>query len=257
VTEAFAAGDIETTDDPGSVAGYVEDEIEAAVTIAREEYDELTFNTAIREAQSLVGTLRQYRDYTAVDAAVFERGLETAVKLLAPVAPHVCEELWETLDREGFVVDAAWPDAAADRETVEKRRRLVENTREDVREISDVAGIDDPERIDIVVTPNWKYEALGIAIDSDAPNVIGELMQHEEIKRHGDDAAAYGQDLQENREALQRTLDPDTELAALEAAAWLVEREFDADVQVLAAEAADDEVAGRAEPGRPAIDIEE
>ena len=257
VTEAFAAGDIETTDDPGSVTGYVEDEIEAAVTIAREEYDELTFNTAIREAQSLVGTLRQYRDYTAVDAAVFERGLETAVKLLAPVAPHVCEELWETLDREGFVVDADWPDAAADRETVEKRRRLVENTREDVREISDVAGIDDPERIDIVVTPNWKYEALGIAIDSDAPNVIGELMQHEEIKRHGDDAAAYGQDLQENREALQRTLDPDTELAALEAAAWLVEREFDADVQVLAAEEADDEVAGRAEPGRPAIDIEE
>jgi leucyl-tRNA synthetase len=81
-------------------------------------------------------------------------------------------------------------------------------------------------------------------------------MQHDDIKRHGDDAAAYGQDLQENREALQRTLDPDTEFEALEAAAWLVEREFDADVRVLTAEEADD-VAGKAEPGRPAIDIEE
>jgi leucyl-tRNA synthetase len=257
VTEAFAAGEIDTTDDPGSVTGYVEGEIEAAVTIAGEEYDELTFNTALREAQSLVGTLRQYRDYTAVDPAVFERGLETAVKLLAPVTPHVCEELWETLDREGFAVDADWPDAEADRETVEKRRRLVENTREDVREISDVAGIDDPERIDIVVTPDWKYEALNVAIDSDAPNVIGELMQHDDIKRHGDDAASYGQDLQENREALQRTLDPDTEFEALEAAAWLVEREFDSNVRVLTTEEADGEVAGRAEPGRPAIDIVE
>jgi len=257
VTEAFAAGEIDTTDDPGSVTGYVEGEIEAAVTIAGEEYDELTFNTALREAQSLVGTLRQYRDYTAVDPTVFERGLETAVKLLAPVTPHIAEELWEELGYDGFAVDADWPDAEGDRETVEKRRRLVENTREDVREISDVAGIDDPERIDIVVTPDWKYEALNVAIDSDAPNVIGELMQHDDIKRHGDDAASYGQDLQENREALQRTLAPDTEFEALEAAAWLVEREFDADVRVLTVEDADDEVANRAEPGRPAIDIVE
>ena len=29
---------------------------------------------------------------------------------LAPFAPHVCEELWETLGNEGSVCDAQWPE---------------------------------------------------------------------------------------------------------------------------------------------------
>ncbi|CAI48317.1 leucine--tRNA ligase [Natronomonas pharaonis DSM 2160] len=254
---AYAGGDIETAAEADAVAGYIESEREATVAVATEEYEELVFNTAVRQAQSFVGTLRQYRSHTAVHGPTFERGLETALKLLAPVAPHICEELWAELDGDGFIAEAAWPSADVDRETVEKRRRLVENTREDVRQIIDVAGIDDPERVDIVVTPEWKHRALNIAIDSDAPNVISELMQDDDIKRHGDDAAAYGQDLQEEREALQRTLDPETEREALESAAWLVEREFDTEVRVLTAAEADDGVAGDAEPSRPAIDIHE
>ncbi|QLD89739.1 leucine--tRNA ligase [Natronomonas salina] len=258
--ESFASGDLasEAPDDAdAAVAGYVESEIDAAVAVTTEEYDDLTFNAAVREAQGLVNTLRQYREYAAVDPDTFERGLEVAVTLLSPVAPHICEELWDELDRDGFVVDAEWPATDADRDVVARRRRLVENTREDVRQIVDVAGIEDPERIDIVVTPEWKYEAHGIAVESDAPNLIGELMQHDAIKRHGDDAASYGQDLQEEREALQPVLDPETEYEALEAAAWLVEREFDADVRVLTAEEAPDDVAAKAQPSRPAIDISE
>ena len=255
--EDFAAGEVETTDDPDTVADYVESEIDAAVAVAGEEYDDLVFNTALREARDLVGTLRAYHEYTAVDPDVFEHGLSVALRLLAPVTPHICEELWDELGSEGFVVDAEWPATDADRETAERRRLLVENTREDVREISDVAGIDDPERIDIVVTPDWKHEALQVALESDADNLVGELMQREGIKRHGEAAADYGKDLQVEREALTDTLDPGTERAALSAAAWLLEREFDAEVRVLPAEEAPDDVAAKAEPGRPAIDIEE
>ena len=35
--------------------------------------------------------------------------LETALILLAPFAPHICEELWHLLGNEGTVFDAAWP----------------------------------------------------------------------------------------------------------------------------------------------------
>jgi len=120
-----------------------------------------------------VGTLRSYRGHADPHPETYERGLDVAVRLLAPVVPHLAEELWETLDREGFVVEAEWPTATVDRETVERRRRLVANTREDVRDIIvEVAGIEDPERIDVVVAPDWKYDALSIAIDSDADNLI-------------------------------------------------------------------------------------
>ena len=243
--------------DRNEIDDYVADEVDAAVAIAGTEYDDLTFNVALREAQDLVGTLRSYREYAEPHPDTYDRGLNVAIRLLAPVVPHLAEELWETLDREGFVVEADWPTATADRETVERRRRLAANTREDVRDIVEVAGIEDPERIDVVVAPDWKYDALAIAIDSDADNLISELMQESHIREQGDDAASYGQDLQANREALRETLSGDDEYEALRAASWLIEREFDAPVRVERAADADDAVVRKAEPGRPAIDIVE
>jgi leucyl-tRNA synthetase len=260
LVEAYAAGEVATADsdaDRDEIDDYVADETDAAVAIAGAEYDDLTFNVALREAQELVRTLRSYREHADPHPAVFERGVDVAVRLLAPVAPHLAEELWETLGRDGFVAEADWPTASVDRDTVERRRRLVENTREDVRDIVEVAGIDDPERIDVVVAPDWKYDALSIAIDSDADNLISELMAESHIRERGDDAASYGQDLQANREALRETLDGDAEYDALRAAAWLIEREFDAPVRVERAADADAGVVSKAEPGRPAIDIVE
>ncbi|ESS04391.1 MAG: leucyl-tRNA synthetase [uncultured archaeon A07HR67] len=257
LVEGYAAGDVATGADRTTVDDYVADEVDAAVAIAGAEYDDLTFNVALREAQALVGTLRSYREHADPHPEVYERGLDVAVRLLAPVTPHLAEELWETLGRDGFVVAADWPAAAVDRETVERRRRLVKNTREDVRDIVEVAGIDDPERIDVVVAPDWKYDALAIAADSDADNLIGELMAEDHIREQGDAAAAYGQDLQAEREALSETLSGDEEYEALRAAAWLIEREFDAPVVVERAGDADPDTAAQAAPGRPAIDIAE
>ncbi len=243
------------TGEHDAVAAYVESEIDATIAVATEEYESLTFNIALREAQGLVRTLRQYADYTEPHAATFQRGLETAVLLLSPVAPHIAESLYDELGGEGFVVNAAWPESDADRSTAEDRRRLVENTREDVRQIIEVAGIDDPERIDVVVAPEWKYRALEVAVESDAPNVIGELMQIPEIKKQGQAAADYGKDLQAEREALSVGLAVDEEYEALSAAAWLIEREFDAPVRVVHAADADESTVAKATPGRPAIDI--
>ena len=255
MVEAYAATDPDGADD--AVASYVDGEIDATIAIASAEYDDLTFNKALRETQDLVRTLRQYADYTEPHAGTYERGLEAVVRLLAPVAPHLAEELWDELDHEGLVVDAPWPTAEVDREHVRKRRRLVENTREDVRDIVEVAGIEDPQRIDVVVAPDWTYDAVEIAIESDADNLIGELMQRDHIREQGDAAADFGQDLQAEREALERTLGPEEEYAALESAAWLLEREFEAPVDVIRADEADDDVLANAEPGRPAIEIED
>ncbi|MFC4987630.1 leucine--tRNA ligase [Saliphagus infecundisoli] len=251
MVESFVEDDPDGDDD--AVASYVESEIAATVAIATEEYEELTFNRATREAQDLVRTLRQYADYTEPHAETYERGLAAVVRLLAPVAPHLTEELHDELGGEGFVAEADWPDSDADREHAEHRRRLVENTRGDVRDIIEVAGIDDPERIELAVAPDWTYRALEVALESESPNLIGDLMGVEEIREHGDAAADYGQDLQAGREALEPTLAREEERAALESAAWLIEREFDAPVRVVDA----DPDAGDAEPGRPAIEIVE
>ena len=45
-----------------------------------------------------------------VDRQVTKDELKVFIRLLAPFAPHICEELWETLGEQGFVAVADWPE---------------------------------------------------------------------------------------------------------------------------------------------------
>jgi leucyl-tRNA synthetase len=235
---------------------YVEREIDATITNATAEYEAFGFNRAVREIRDLLTLVGHYREHTDPDPDTFERGVVAVVKILDPIAPYLCEELWESLGGEGLLAEATWPTPEATVEDYDRERRLIENTREDVRHIVDVAGIDDPERIEIAVSPLWKHRALEIAMEtSEDENVIGAIMGEEEIRSQGDVAAAYGQDLAEEGRSLSSALSPDRERETLERAAWLIEREFDATVTVGSAADADEDTASTATPGRPAIDI--
>jgi leucyl-tRNA synthetase len=248
----FDADDADTGNRP--VDEYVRREIDATVERAAREYDDFRFNFAVREAKDLVSTLEAYAEYTTPDTDVMERGLRSVVVALSPVAPHLCEELWDELGGEGLVAEAEWIDADAP-EDYEKEARLIENTREDVREIRDVAGIEDVEEVRIVVAPEWKHRALGIALEAE-DDVMGAIMSEDEIREHGDEAASYGGFLQKNHRSLEPELGADREQEALKRAAWLFEKEFDASVVVERAEESKSERASKARPGKPAIEIE-
>ncbi|MDY6764713.1 MAG: leucine--tRNA ligase [Halobacteria archaeon] len=237
------------------VEEYIEREIDVTVASATESYEEFRFNHAVRDIKNLVSTLEQYSDYKDPNRDVFERGLKTAVKMLSPIAPHVCEELWDELDGNTMVAESDWPVAREVDEDYETGKRLVENTRRDVREIRDVAGISEIDRIRIIVAPEWKYRAYEIARETEG-DVMGEIMSNEEIRKHGDEAANYGQYLQRNHKALEDELTPEKEAEYLRQAKWLFEREFKTDIVVESAEESDSERASNARPGKPAIHIQ-
>ena len=64
--------------------------------------ENLRFNTAISQMMICVGAMQK-------QAAVSKESAAKFVKLLAPFAPHICEELWERLGFEGSVAKAQWP----------------------------------------------------------------------------------------------------------------------------------------------------
>jgi leucyl-tRNA synthetase len=254
--EGFAAGDLPTTDaGDRPVDAYLAREVDATIAAATDGYEAFRFNEALREARGLVSLLGQYREYTTPDADTFERGLRTAVRLLAPVAPHVTEECWEHLGGDGLVAEAAWPEPEGEIEGYAAERRLVENTRDDVRDILEVAGIDEPETIEIAVAPEWRHRALEVAIEAD-DDVVGSVMADEELREHGEAAADYAKDLAAEHQALSESLAPEREFDALDRAAWLLDREFDAEI-VLERAIGTGDLADRARPGRPAIEIHE
>lgn len=67
-----------------------------------EDIEEFSYNTSIPAFMIAVGELAQQR-------CTSREVLETLVVLLAPFAPHVCEELWHRLGHETTVCDAEWP----------------------------------------------------------------------------------------------------------------------------------------------------
>ncbi|BAU27150.1 leucyl-tRNA synthetase [Aneurinibacillus soli] len=71
------------------------------------------FNTAISSIMELVNKIYAYPE--TADRGMFAHAIETTVKLLAPFAPHIAEEMWRMIGHEDSVHHQAWPafDASA------------------------------------------------------------------------------------------------------------------------------------------------
>ncbi|MFW5918140.1 MAG: class I tRNA ligase family protein, partial [Haloferacaceae archaeon] len=186
---------------------------------------------------------------------VYRRGLSVLTRLIAPVTPYLGEELWNLLRGEGLVAEADWPTPNQDVSEYTLERSVVETLRDDVRDIFEVAGIDDAEEIEVVVAPDWKYRAYQLARDADETDaLVGQVMQDPEIRAVGEPAQAYVRDLQDRRRQLVPVLAPEEEYDLLERAGWLLRQEFDAAVTVRQADR-EDALARNARPGKPAIQI--
>ncbi|WP_246999634.1 leucine--tRNA ligase [Halosolutus gelatinilyticus] len=230
---------------------YLADEIDRTIAAATDEYERFRFHRAATEIRDLTRLLRRYREYGRPHGEVYRRGLLTLAALIAPMAPHLAEEVWNKLRGEGLVVEADWPEREGVAYGLE--RRLVETTLDDVRDIVDTAAIDDPERIELVVAPTWKYRVVEHYRGADADeSPVGRALADDGVAVDREAVASFVGDLAGYAE-LDRHLSPERERTVLERARWLIADEFDADATVRTP--TDDESAAKARPGKPAIYI--
>jgi len=77
-----------------------------------QDLDKFHFNKAVARLRELTNAME---DFAAAkgDGAVLKEGFEAAVKLLAPMMPHIAEELWQLLGHKNLIVDEKWPVADA------------------------------------------------------------------------------------------------------------------------------------------------
>jgi len=67
------------------------------------DFETLKFNTAIAAMMSLINDFYKKNSVTKGE-------FKTLLLLLNPVAPHITEELWQTLGFEGYVYEQSWPE---------------------------------------------------------------------------------------------------------------------------------------------------
>src|SRR5699024_11802801 len=57
----------------------------------------------------LINEMYKYKELDSRNEAVIKEGIETIVTILAPFAPHIGEELWSMIGKEGSIFDISWP----------------------------------------------------------------------------------------------------------------------------------------------------
>jgi leucyl-tRNA synthetase len=79
-----------------------------AVKAVTEGFEGFRFNAAIAKLYELVTTIRT-NDISVVGSQARRDALELLAGLIAPVTPHLAEECWARLGKDGLIAEAPWP----------------------------------------------------------------------------------------------------------------------------------------------------
>jgi len=58
----------------------------------------------------LINEMYKYKELDTRNDGIIKEGIETIVTILAPFTPHVGEELWQMIGKEGSIFDISWPE---------------------------------------------------------------------------------------------------------------------------------------------------
>ena len=100
------------TDEEG-YSSDLETKMHQTIKKVSQDFESLKFNTAIAAMMALINEFTR-------KGSVTKGEYKTLLLLLNPVAPHITEELWQTIGESGFVYQQSWP--------VYEEEKTVENT---------------------------------------------------------------------------------------------------------------------------------
>jgi len=122
-----AASEAASAEGEAAANGAAEKELNYAVNYTIKavttDIDRFQFNTSIARMMELLNAISKYGQIEGHDKAVYRHAVEQLILLLAPFAPHFCEELWcETLGNEYSIFNQSWPtydESALVKDTIE------------------------------------------------------------------------------------------------------------------------------------------
>ncbi len=93
----------------GSVAEKARRQTHKTVALVGDDLERFHFNKAVARIRELTNTLAELPAGELGAAWALREGLETVVRLIGPMMPHLGEELWSQLGHATLLVDTPWP----------------------------------------------------------------------------------------------------------------------------------------------------
>lgn len=171
--------------------------INQAILTVTENLDKLKTRTAFHEAFfGIWNSLRWYlRRVESINRDIIFEVIDTWLRLMAPFAPFICEELWEKTGHKPFISTAEWP--RVDRAKISMdavfREAFLRKTLEDIYGIIRVIK-SKPSRIVLYISPEWKWTvyrdvaSLIAQCTSSQGEIIREIMKRDYVKGKGKEA---------------------------------------------------------------------
>jgi leucyl-tRNA synthetase len=251
------------------ISRWILSKINTAIRDATESLEQLRFrNYALQTFFQLLSNvefyLRRMNKASPERDAVLRYIITRWVKLLTPLLPHLCEEIWERLGSISFVSLEAWPtpeDRFVD-EKIEKAMDVVMNTITDIKEIKKLLKGKPVTTVHIFISPSWKYEAMKKVTKANVAPTIKDmmpiLMKDTKLKKRGKEVNELVQAIAKSG-GFWTFVDKTTERKALRENSEFIQSEtgFSVEIQDGDKPVKDPENrAPKALPGRPALFLE-
>ncbi|MBI3036272.1 leucine--tRNA ligase [Candidatus Woesearchaeota archaeon] len=222
--------------------------------------EEFRLNAAIGAVIEMVNVLSKYGD-GQVNKQVYSEALKNLTLLISPFAPHIAEELWEIQGRKGFISLQSWPEYEEEKidKEAEAMEQLFHTTLSDFETVLQLARIEKPKEVVLVVAPSWKYELVRILKEEltktrDQRALISACLAEKDLKPHGEEVAKIVQAVLKDPAKLPETvIDREKELETYNSAKDEIEKDYKAKVVISDADTSKEQKARQAMPGKPAI----
>lgn len=284
-TEVSRMGKETTSGSLALIDKWMVSRLQEHIKTATEAMDKLMVRKAIHSALYLLDQDFQWYlrriaeekdspERTAAINKVFRDMLDAQVRMLAPVTPHICEELWEKMGGKGFISLAKWPkfDERKVNVQAEENESLIMNVLEDTSNILRAIKIA-PKKICYYAAAPWKWKVYLKALEKSVSTQIAlndlmkEAMADPDLRGIAEKVAKFAREVldevkrmpeEKKRRLLQVGIINEEEV--LKGAEDFLKREFGAKIEAYSEEDPQrydpKKRAQLAEPCRPAIFIE-
>jgi leucyl-tRNA synthetase len=136
---------------------------------------------------------------------MFHEVLDAQIRMLAPIIPHICEELWEMMGGKGFVSLADWPKLDETKTDIkaEENEKLIMSTMEDTLNIIKATGMT-AKKICYYTAASWKWKTYIKVLENAfstkimQSDLMKDLMKDPDLKAKGGQVAKFvGQVIEE------------------------------------------------------------
>ena len=257
-------------DNPTMVTRWILSRVNSLVQESTEMLDNFRLREyAIQASSEMIRALNHYLNREGVPKEERESTMayicDIWVRLIAPMTPHICEELWSKMGHDTYVSLSSWPkpDKKLIDRNIENAHEVVESTIRDIREIKKLLKGKKATKIYIYVAPEWMFKAMSSIRKADIPTVVGPIMKHlmsdEEFRKHGNDVKKIVDRIAKENGLWDHSVSAKDEITALEDATSHIGNEFNLEVIIQSSEKPEYDPQNKARfalPGRVSLFLE-